>query len=118
MRIRFSILILLTLLLFIANLFFGAISIPAEDVINALFGKGEDNTLRFIVTGSRLPQAITAVGAGAGLGVAGLLLQTAFRNPLAGPSILGISSGASLGVAIVMLFLGGSLSIGGHASKS
>ncbi len=115
MRIRFSILILLTLLLFIANLFFGAISIPADDVINALFGKGEDNTLRFIVTGSRLPQAITAVGAGAGLGVAGLLLQTAFRNPLAGPSILGISSGASLGVAIVMLFLGGSLSIGGYS---
>lgn len=114
MRIRFFILILLTIALFIANLFFGAISIPAEDVISALLGKGEDHTLRFIITGSRLPQAITAIGAGAGLGVAGLLLQTAFRNPLAGPSILGISSGASLGVAIVMLFLGGSLSIGGY----
>ena len=62
--------------------------------------------------GSRIPQAITALLAGAGLAVSGLMLQTAFRNPLAGPSILGISSGASLGVALVMLFLGGTLSLG------
>lgn len=114
MRTKYVILVLLTAGLFVANLFFGAISIPAEEVIKALLGKSENNTLYFIVTGSRLPQAVTALGAGAGLGVAGLLLQTAFRNPLAGPSILGISSGASLGVAIVILFLGGNLSIGGY----
>lgn len=114
MRIKFLILILLVIALFATNLFFGAISIAAEEVIAALFGNGTNKAIDFIITGSRLPQALTALGAGAGLGVAGLLLQTAFRNPLAGPSILGISSGASLGVAIVMLFLGGTLSIGGY----
>lgn len=115
MKIKFLLLILITIILFLANLFFGAIQIPADEVVKALIGENVDNTLRFIITGSRLPQALTALGAGAGLGVAGLLLQTAFRNPLAGPSILGISSGASLGVAIVMLFLGGSLRIGGYS---
>lgn len=69
-------------------------------------------TVRFIVIENRLPQAITALLAGSGLAVTGLLMQTSFRNPLAGPSVLGISSGASLGVAIVSLLFGGTLSWG------
>ena len=68
----------------------------------------------FIVTGSRLPMAVTALLAGGGLAVSGLMLQTAFRNPLAGPSVLGINSGASLGVALVMLLLGGTISAGSY----
>ena len=104
---------MVALALFVANVFFGAVHIPASDVLSALIGRlSPDDAIGFIILGSRLPQAVTALLAGAGLGVAGLLLQTAFRNPLAGPSILGISSGAGLGVALVMLFLGGSFSIG------
>lgn len=98
--------------LFIANLFFGAIHIPAAVVFDSLMGKGDNDALSFIVRGSRLPQAVTALLAGAGLSVSGLLLQTSFRNPLAGPSILGVSSGASLGVALVILLFGGSFSFG------
>ena len=102
-----------TLLLFVANIFFGAVHLPASEVLAALTGStGDDGAVGFIVLGSRLPQAVTAMLAGAGLGVSGLLLQTAFRNPLAGPSVLGISSGASLGVALVMLFMGGTLTVG------
>jgi len=111
--IRFIILSIMVLVLFVANIFFGAVHIPADDVMGALTGHlSSDDAVGFIVLGSRLPQAVTATLAGAGLGVSGLMLQTAFRNPLAGPSILGISSGAGLGVALVMLFLGGTLSIG------
>ena len=111
---RFVILLLLTVVLFMANIFFGAIDIPFGDVVSALKGNiAYDNPIGFIVLGSRLPQAVTALLAGAGLAVGGLLLQTAFRNPRAGPSILGVSSGASLGVALIMLLLGGGFSIGG-----
>lgn len=101
------------MILFAANLFFGAVHIPASDVLGVLTGGEVDNeAMRFIIVGHRLPQAVTALLAGGGLGISGLMLQTSFRNPLAGPSILGISSGASLGVAIVMLFFGGAVSIG------
>lgn len=110
---RFIILSILTVLLLMANVFFGAIHIPAEEVTGILTGRIDmDNPLIYIVIGSRIPQALTAFLAGAALAVTGLLLQTAFRNPLAGPSILGISSGASLGVALVMLFFGGTISLG------
>lgn len=110
---RFIILSILTVLLLVANVFFGAIHIPAEEVAGILMGRIDmDNPLGYIVIGSRIPQALTAFLAGAALAVTGLLLQTAFRNPLAGPSILGISSGASLGVALVMLFFGGTISLG------
>ncbi|MDE5712061.1 MAG: iron ABC transporter permease [Muribaculaceae bacterium] len=102
----------MTLALCVANLFFGAVHISPEEVINALTGVSQNEALSFIVLDSRLPQAVTALLGGAALAVTGLLLQTAFHNPLAGPSILGISSGASLGVALVMLFLGGSVSFG------
>lgn len=109
---RFGLLIVLLISFFAANLFFGAIHIPAPEVVDAFLNRSENEALRFIVVNNRLPQAITAMLGGAALAVTGLLLQTAFHNPLAGPSILGISSGASLGVALVMLFLGGSLSVG------
>ena len=72
----------------------------------------EKASWRFIILESRLPQAITAMFCGASLAVSGLMLQTIFRNPLAGPSVFGINSGAGLGVALVMLFLGGGLSVG------
>ena len=103
----------LIVVLFAMNLLLGSVSIPAGDVLRILAG---DDSLKpswqFIILESRLPQAITAILCGASLAVSGLLLQTAFRNPLAGPSIFGINSGAGLGVALVMLLLGGGLSVG------
>lgn len=111
--LKFTLLALLMVALAAANIFFGSVDIPSADVWRILCGEGnESRALRFIVLESRLPQALTAMLAGAGLAVAGLLLQTAFRNPLAGPSILGISSGASLGVALVTLLFSGTLSVG------
>lgn len=113
---KFVILCVSLVVLFFANLFVGSVEIPPQQVIDILFNNGDpDGPLRFIVVGSRLPQAITAVLAGAALTVSGLMLQTAFRNPLAGPSILGITSGSSLGVAFVILFLGGSVSAAGYS---
>ena len=104
---------LLIVVLFALNLVMGSVSIPVADVFSILAG---DKTLKpswqFIVLESRLPQAITAMLCGGALAVSGLMLQTAFRNPLAGPSIFGINSGAGLGVALVMLLLGGGLSVG------
>ena len=95
----------------ILNLLLGTVRIPAGDVIDILLGNHSDNRIwTNIVMKSRLPQSFTAAMAGAGLAVSGLLMQTVFRNPLAGPSVLGISSGASLGVACVVLLSG---SIGG-----
>lgn len=103
---------ILTSVLFLANIFFGSVHIPAEHVIDVLTGRGEPGIAKFIIIGNRMPMAITAMFGGAALGVTGLMLQTAFRNPLAGPSILGISSGASLGVALVMLAMDGVVAIG------
>jgi iron complex transport system permease protein len=90
------------LLLFVMNLCFGSVSIPMKEIWAAVFG-GESSTYRAIVLDYRLPQAITALLAGIGLSVSGLLMQTLFCNPLADPSLLGISSGSSLGVALVIL---------------
>ncbi|MBQ9654781.1 MAG: iron ABC transporter permease [Prevotella sp.] len=105
---------LLVAVLFVLNIFVGSVSIPVDDVVSILLGHGEDikPSWSYIVLQSRLPQAVTATLAGGALAVSGLMLQTAFRNPLAGPSIFGINSGAGLGVALVMLLLGGSLSAG------
>lgn len=101
------------LVLFALNLLLGSVSIPAGDVVNILLGdQSAKASWQFIVLESRLPQAITATLCGAALAVSGLMLQTAFRNPLAGPSVFGVNSGAGLGVALVMLFLGGGLSVG------
>lgn len=95
--------------LFALNLFTGAVHLPFSDVLDALTGNSGNATVRFIVVESRLPQAITALLSGAALAASGLMLQTLFQNPLADPSILGVNSGANLGVAIVMLLLGGSV---------
>ena len=104
----------LIVLLLLLNLVKGSIDIPVADVLRILMGddEGVKPSWQYIVLESRLPQALTAILCGAALAVSGLLLQTAFRNPLAGPSIFGINSGAGLGVALVMLLLGGSLSVG------
>ena len=107
------ILVLAIVILFALNLVMGSVRIPIDDVVTILMG--DDNakpSWRFIILESRLPQAITAILCGGALAVSGLMLQTAFRNPLAGPSIFGINSGAGLGVALVMLLLGGSISAG------
>ena len=93
----------------------GSIKIPAADVVGILMGRPAPEcspAWQYIVLQSRLPQAMTAVLCGGALAVSGLLLQTAFRNPLAGPGIFGVNSGAGLGVALVMLLFGGSLSVG------
>ena len=106
---KFSFLVLCMLLIlgFLANLTLGSVEIPIQDVINALLGKTTSNeTWQYIIQDFRLPKAITAVLVGSGLGISGLLMQTLFRNPLAGPFVLGISSGASLGVALVILGAG------------
>jgi iron complex transport system permease protein len=107
--------VLLLVLLFFGNLFYGSVHIPAHKVWEILTGN-EVERLAWtnIVIQSRLPQAITAVLAGAALSVSGLMLQTLFQNPLAGPSILGISDGANLGVAIVMLYMGGTIGRGAY----
>lgn len=101
------------LLLFMTNLLVGSVDIPPADVWHILTGgEGGKASWSFIVWESRLPQALTALLCGGSLAVCGLMLQTAFKNPLAGPSILGINSGASLGVAFVMLLFGGSVTAG------
>ena len=104
----------LILVLMAANLFFGSVDIPAEAIFSILTGgEVEKASWSFIIWEARVPQALTAILCGAALAGSGLMLQTAFNNPLAGPSILGINSGASLGVAMVMLLGGGTLATAG-----
>ena len=104
------------LILFFLNLLLGSVEIPVKSVWNIITGgSGESEIWRNILLKSRVPQSLTALVAGAGLAISGLQMQTVFRNPLAGPSVLGISSGASLGVAFVVLLSG---SIGGVALSS
>ena len=112
----YAILLPLLAVLAAGNLFYGAVPVPPSAVWKVLTGGEAGNPAwAVILTGSRLPQMITALLAGAALAVSGLLLQTLFRNPLAGPSILGISDGANLGVALVMLAFGGTVgSLGGY----
>jgi len=114
MKRSVSIILLLVasiIMLFAINLIVGSVRIPLADVCDILFDKFEGKeSWKYIVMENRLPEALTAMLCGASLAVCGLMLQTAFRNPLAGPDVFGISSGAGLGVAIVMLFLGGSVS--------
>lgn len=108
-----ALLCVLIVLLFVANLLIGSVRIPAGEVLRILLGEDVGReSWRYIVLEARLPQAVTAMLAGSALSACGLLLQTAFRNPLAGASILGVNSGAGLGVAIVMLLLGGTVSAG------
>ncbi|MGR4858732.1 iron chelate uptake ABC transporter family permease subunit [Bacteroides pyogenes] len=101
------------LFLFFLNLVLGSVSIPFRSVWDiCLLGDESNQIWSNIIRKSRMPQAITALVAGAGLSVSGLQMQTVFKNPLAGPSVLGISSGASMGVAFVVLLSG---SLGGVA---
>ncbi|MEA5617669.1 iron ABC transporter permease [Cronbergia sp. UHCC 0137] len=100
----FLILLLGLFLVFLLDLALGAVDIPINQVITILLGQeGEKTTWTSIIFKFRLPKALTAILAGAALGVSGLQMQTLFKNPLAGPFVLGISSGASLGVALLLL---------------
>lgn len=111
-----SLLLLLIVLLLVANLLVGSVAIPAGEVLRILMGEDAGReSWHYIVWEARLPQALTALLAGSALAVCGLLLQTAFRNPLAGASVLGVNSGAGLGVAVVMLLLGGSITAAGFS---
>ena len=106
------VMIVAIVVLAIVNLLIGSVRIPMGDVCNILIGNGHNEIWQNIIWKSRLPQALTAIVAGAGLAVSGLQMQTVFRNPLAGPSVLGISNGSALGVAFVVLLSG---KIGGVA---
>jgi iron complex transport system permease protein len=98
----FGLVILLFILAFL-NVRYGSVTISLKEFVDIIVGNSQDELLQTIIFSIRLPEVITAITAGAGLALSGLLLQTLFRNPLTGPSILGISSGASLGVALVIL---------------
>ncbi|HET8885944.1 MAG TPA: iron ABC transporter permease [Salinimicrobium sp.] len=113
---KYSVFLLLLILLvvFLLNISLGSVNIPIDDVFAALTnGAVSNESWSYIILEYRLPKAFTAILVGSGLAVSGLLMQTLFRNPLAGPYVLGLSSGASLGVAIVVM--GASL-FGGMAS--
>lgn len=99
----FILLALLLVLLFVASLLLGSVSLQVKEVLGVLFGQEADPQTRILVTHFRLPKAITALIVGAALSASGLQMQTLFRNPLAGPYVLGISSGASLGVSLFLL---------------
>ena len=113
-RFLLIILVMAMFLLALANVLWGSLSIPTEAAWQILCGNNipEHPSWTYIILEHRIPQMVTALFCGAALSTSGLLLQTAFRNPLAGPSILGIDSGANLGVAVAMLFFGGNLTLG------
>lgn len=101
---HFLLLSVLLILLFFANISLGSVGIPFQDIFNILIGENASKeSWQIIVLNFRIPKAISAIMVGSGLSISGLLMQTLFRNPLAGPFVLGISSGASLGVALLIL---------------
>lgn len=101
---HFILLSVLLIVFFVLNISFGSVSIPFEDILKSLSGGiPAKESWQTIIVNFRLPKAITAILVGSGLSICGLLMQTLFRNPLAGPFVLGISSGASLGVALLIL---------------
>ncbi|WP_321426159.1 iron ABC transporter permease [uncultured Bacteroides sp.] len=103
MRTRFLILIALFFVAFTCDIAFGSVNLTMNDIWSSLTGNGTDNLYREIIVNYRLPKALTAIFTGMALSVAGVLMQTLFRNPLAGPDVLGVTSGASLGVALLTL---------------
>ncbi|MEN8125476.1 MAG: iron ABC transporter permease [Bacteroidota bacterium] len=117
-KFSFFALIILLILTFFFNISLGSVSIPLKEIFASIFGNTSNNeTWEYIIIDFRIPKSITAILAGSGLSISGLLMQTLFRNPLAGPFVLGISSGASLGVAILILgasILGGGFILLGH----
>lgn len=103
-KILFTLLLLAMVFLFLVNISLGSVSIPLKEVVKGLFGQEmQKESWEIILWNFRFPKAITAILVGIGLSISGLLMQTLFRNPLAGPYVLGLSSGASLGVAFVIL---------------
>ena len=120
--IYITILIITTFILAIISIYYGSVDIPASAITRILLGEdSEKSSWTYIILQSRIPQTITAILTGASLSISGLMLQTAFNNPLADASILGISSGSSLGAALVILGMGGSIAtsaitIGGFLS--
>ncbi|MEJ4087158.1 iron ABC transporter permease [Galbibacter orientalis] len=110
-RLQFIVLAILLVVFFLINISLGSVKIPIKEIVNILTGNQiEKQSWEYIILNYRLPKAFTAILVGSGLSISGLLMQTLFRNPLAGPFVLGISSGASLGVAI--LIMGSSLFAG------
>jgi len=109
----FVLLCILLALMFCINISLGSVHISIQETFKSLTGTASKSSWQYIITEYRVPKAITAMIAGGGLAISGLLMQTLFRNPLAGPFVLGLSSGASLGVAILILGAG---AIGGVLS--
>jgi iron complex transport system permease protein len=107
----FTALAILVVLLFVMDIFFGSVSIKPSEVIQSVFSSADKN-LETIIFKFRIPKAITALIVGIALSLSGLQMQTVFRNPMAGPYVLGISSGASLGVAFVILGFSAQISPG------
>ncbi len=103
-KILFTLLLLAMVFLFLVNISLGSVSIPLKEVVKGIFGQEmQKESWEIILWNFRFPKAITAILVGIGLSISGLMMQTLFRNPLAGPYVLGLSSGASLGVAFVIL---------------
>ncbi|PIF01312.1 MAG: iron ABC transporter [Maribacter sp.] len=103
-KYKVSLLLLVLVISFVLNISLGSVSIPFEDTLNAILDNEVANDpWRYIVWNYRIPKAFTAILVGSGLSLSGLLMQTLFRNPLAGPFVLGISSGASLGAALLIM---------------
>mgnify|MGYP003497350607 FL=1 len=106
-KILFTLLLLAMVFLFLVNISLGSVAIPLKEVVKGIFGQEmTKESWEIILWNFRFPKAITAILVGIGLSMSGLLMQTLFRNPLAGPYVLGLSSGASLGVAFVILGTG------------
>jgi len=113
-KTAFVFLVLALILCFFINISLGSVSIPNQKIIESFFTPLNNRAWQHIIIDYRLPKAFTAIIVGSGLGISGLMMQTLFKNPLAGPYVLGITSGASLGVALTIMgtsFLGHYLAI-------
>ncbi|WP_029036493.1 iron ABC transporter permease [Salinimicrobium xinjiangense] len=102
-KISLVLLLLVTVAVWFLNISLGSVNIPFREVLTSIFSENSNSSWQYIIMEYRIPKALTAVLAGSGLAVSGMLMQTMFRNPLAGPYVLGLSSGASLGVALVLM---------------
>ncbi len=109
-RLLFALLFILLVVLLVLDLCLGSVPISLSNVWSVITASGPDTIYRDILLSYRLPKALTAILAGSALSVSGLMMQTLFRNPLAGPDVLGVNSGASLGVALVTMFSSGMIS--------